>query len=624
MLLSKIIWTLPEQQQIDLLTFYASHINVHTATNRQSLFKAFSKGKALAQEDILEDRMLLSDKVIDAYLTVIESGIALCEENKVPLTTSQDAFGVSLQLGWYESDLVTIAGCQRINASHTTRIKNLLRGMTAQIPLEQYGAFDINAHVALFSNNANAMGSPRSGMSIVNSLATSKEPPSYRAAHVAFCSNPAVDVDTLRDLLKPLMTHLELEQQNYASSIEKNSNAGLVYIASTCGTLVAAMINAIIKHRNDESAVLKLLEEIGWYSSRFLNGFEVTVPSFAALCEQLSNIEREVDVAKQREVSEQPVTVSQNLLNKAYEELGLYISVADPLRAIARPNLIDLDCDKLARCCVAAIYNISLNLTMISDGTLNEHMDCVVAYQHIRRKATDMYLEMLDTNLISQETIRKTIRELFLAVENAHRPNSLEFGFDKKYSILSVVDQVIKRQVVGMDFVFECLEEKRLYRSLYNVLLENKGLTSAELERFVDECNELGSRVDDGQIELDPGKQNAKAFFLTHLIAALQNCVPMLLTKEYYPSLLSGGAPSPASLGKLLEYASSMHMIDEGDLELFATGGMAAICQHTGKEFSMAMSKMPDLNEKLIALLLQERMEKTEAAALSHAMGRYI
>lgn len=624
MLLSKIVWTLPEQQQIDLLTFYASHISVHTATNRQSLFKAFSKGKTLAQEDILEDRMLLSDQVIDAYLTVIERGIALCEENKVPLTTCQDAFGISLRLGWYESDLVTIAGCQRLNASHTTRIKNLLRGMTAQIPLEQYGAFDIHANVAFSSNNANAMGSPRSGMSIVNSLTTLKEPPSYRAAHVAFCSNPAVDVDTLRDLLKPLMTHLELEQQNYASSIEKNSNTGLVYIASTCGTLVAAMINAIIKHRNDEPAALKLLEEIGWYSSRFLNGFDVTVPSFAALCEQLSNIEREVDAAKQREVSEQPATVSQHLLNKAYEELGLYIRAADPLRATDKPNLTELNCDELAQCCVAAIYNASLKLTMINDGKLNEQMDFVSAYQQIRKNAADMYLEMLDANLISQEIMRKTIRELFLAAENAHWPNSLEFGFDTKYSIISVVDQVIKRQVVGMDFAFECLKEKRLYRSLYNVMLENKGVTSIELERFIDECNELGNQIDNGQIELAPDKQNAKAFLLNDLIIALQNCVPMLLTKEYYPALLSGCTPSSASLGKLLEYASSMYLVDAGDLELFAMGGMGEICQHTGKEFSMAMTKQPDLNEALITLLLQERMDKTEAAAPPHSMGRYI
>lgn len=619
MLLSKIIWTLPEQQQIDLLTFYADHLSVHTATDAQSLFKVFVKGKTLAQEDAMEDRMLLSDRVIDAYLNVIEKGIALCEKADVPLKNKQDQFWGSTTLGWYEADLATIAGCERINASHAARIANLLRSMTAKMPLEQF---------KIFGASSQAASAPRSGMSILSPLPRPIKHPSYKTAHIAFCANPAIDPDTLRKLIVPLMKHLEQEQQIYASSIA-NKGDGQLYAGSTCCTLVTAIINTIFKHRSEQPEVLMLLEELGWHSSRFLNGFESQLPHFSSLCQKLSNVENTIKEnaikdAKQRELADalnaQPAIASPQLLNAAYEQLGLNIQAAAPLRSPVKPNLIELDCDVLARCCAAVITDVSKRIMLINKGTMDDQLDYLVAYQQIRGNAVEMYLEMIDANLISPSTLRGTIRELFRAADAVSGPNSLE----SECSMPSVIKEIIKRQVVDMDFVFECLDKRRLYRAIHQVLLENKGVSSADLEKFIDQCNELGNQVDNGDIELDAGKQNAKAFFLAQLFMTMQNAIPMLLTKEYYPALLSGGAPSPASLGKLLEYASSMYMIDEGDLELFAMGGMEAICQHAGKEFSMAMSKMPDLNEKLITLLLQERMERTEAVALSHSKGRHI
>lgn len=614
MLLSKIIWTLPEQQQIDLLTFYADHLSVHTATDAQSLFKVFVKGKTLAQEDAMEDRMLLSDRVIDAYLNVIEKGIALCEEANVPLKSKQDQFGGGITLGWYEADLATIAGCQRLNANHTARIANLLRSMTAKMPLEEF---------EIFGASSQAASAPRSGMSISSPLPRPRKHPSYRMACIAFCANPAVDADTLRELIAPLMKHLELEQQIYASSMASKAN-GLLYAGSTCCTLVTAIMNTIFKHRSEQPEVLTLLEELGWHSTRFLNGFELQLPPFLSLCEKLSNVEDAIKETRQRELADvvnaQPDIASPQLLNAAYEQLGLNIQAAAPLRSPVKPNLIELDCDVLARCCAAVITDVSKRIMLINKGAMDDQLDYLVAYQQIRGNAVEMYLEMIDANLMSPSTLRGTIRELFRAADAVSGPNSLE----SECSMPSVIKEIIKRQIVDMDFVFECLDKRRLYRAIHQVLLENKGVSSADLERFIDQCNELGNQVDNGDIELDAGKQNAKAFFLAQLFMTMQNAVPMLLTKEYYPALLSGGAPSPASLGKLLEYASSMYMIDEGDLELFAMGGMEAICQHAGKEFSMAMSKMPDLNEKLITLLLQQRMERTEAVALHHSKGRHI
>lgn len=614
MLLSKIIWTLPEQQQIDLLTFYADHLSVHTATDAQSLFKVFVKGKTLAQEDAMEDRMLLSDRVIDAYLNVIEKGIALCEEANVPLKSKQDQFGGGITLGWYEADLATIAGCQRLNANHTARIANLLRSMTAKMPLEEF---------EIFGASSQAASAPRSGMSISSPLPRPRKHPSYRMACIAFCANPAVDADTLRELIAPLMKHLELEQQIYASSMASKAN-GLLYAGSTCCTLVTAIMNTIFKHRSEQPEVLTLLEELGWHSTRFLNGFELQLPPFLSLCEKLSNVEDAIKETRQRELADvvnaQPDIASPQLLNAAYEQLGLNIQAAAPLRSPVKPNLIELDCDVLARCCAAVITDVSKRIMLINKGAMDDQLDYLVAYQQIRVNAVEMYLEMIDANLMSPSTLRGTIRELFRAADAVSGPNSLE----SECSMPSVIKEIIKRQIVDMDFVFECLDKRRLYRAIHQVLLENKGVSSADLERFIDQCNELGNQVDNGDIELDAGKQNAKAFFLAQLFMTMQNAVPMLLTKEYYPALLSGGAPSPASLGKLLEYASSMYMIDEGDLELFAMGGMEAICQHAGKEFSMAMSKMPDLNEKLITLLLQQRMERTEAVALHHSKGRHI
>lgn len=614
MLLSKIIWTLPEQQQIDLLTFYADHLSVHTATDAQSLFKVFVKGKTLAQEDAMEDRMLLSDRVIDAYLNVIEKGIALCEEANVPLKSKQDQFGGGITLGWYEADLATIAGCQRLNANHTARIANLLRSMTAKMPLEEF---------EIFGASSQAASAPRSGMSISSPLPRPRKHPSYRMACIAFCANPAVDADTLRELIAPLMKHLELEQQIYASSMASKAN-GLLYAGSTCCTLVTAIMNTIFKHRSEQPEVLTLLEELGWHSTRFLNGFELQLPPFLSLCEKLSNVEDAIKETRQRELADvvnaQPDIASPQLLNAAYEQLGLNIQAAAPLRSPVKPNLIELDCDVLARCCAAVITDVSKRIMLINKGAMDDQLDYLVAYQQIRGNAVEMYLEMIDANLMSPSTLRGTIRELFRAADAVSGPNSLE----SECSMPSVIKEIIKRQIVDMDFVFECLDKRRLYRAIHQVLLENKGVSSADLEKFIDQCNELGKQVDNGDIELDAGKQNAKAFFLAQLFMTMQNAVPMLLTKEYYPALLSGGAPSPASLGKLLEYASSMYMIDEGDLELFAMGGMEAICQHAGKEFSMAMSKMPDLNEKLITLLLQQRMERTEAVALHHSKGRHI
>ncbi|WP_323946805.1 hypothetical protein [Aeromonas hydrophila] len=614
MLLSKIIWTLPEQQQIDLLTFYADHLSVHTATDAQSLFKVFVKGKTLAQEDAMEDRMLLSDRVIDAYLNVIEKGIALCEEANVPLKSKQDQFGGGITLGWYEADLATIAGCQRLNANHAARIANLLRSMTAKMPLEEF---------EIFGASSQAASAPRSGMSISSPLPRPRKHPSYRMACIAFCANPAVDADTLRELIAPLMKHLELEQQIYASSMASKAN-GLLYAGSTCCTLVTAIMNTIFKHRSEQPEVLTLLEELGWHSTRFLNGFELQLPPFLSLCEKLSNVEDAIKETRQRELADvvnaQPDIASPQLLNAAYEQLGLNIQAAAPLRSPVKPNLIELDCDVLARCCAAVITDVSKRIMLINKGAMDDQLDYLVAYQQIRGNAVEMYLEMIDANLMSPSTLRGTIRELFRAADAVSGPNSLE----SECSMPSVIKEIIKRQIVDMDFVFECLDKRRLYRAIHQVLLENKGVSSADLEKFIDQCNELGKQVDNGDIELDAGKQNAKAFFLAQLFMTMQNAVPMLLTKEYYPALLSGGAPSPASLGKLLEYASSMYMIDEGDLELFAMGGMEAICQHAGKEFSMAMSEMPDLNEKLITLLLQQRMERTEAVALHHSKGRHI
>lgn len=614
MLLSKIIWTLPEQQQIDLLAFYADHLSVHTATDAQSLFKVFVKGKTLAQEDAMEDRMLLSDRVIDAYLNVIEKGIALCEEANVPLKSKQDQFGGGITLGWYEADLATIAGCQRLNANHTARIANLLRSMTAKMPLEEF---------EIFGASSQAASAPRSGMSISSPLPRPRKHPSYRMACIAFCANPAVDADTLRELIAPLMKHLELEQQIYASSMASKAN-GLLYAGSTCCTLVTAIMNTIFKHRSEQPEVLTLLEELGWHSTRFLNGFELQLPPFLSLCEKLSNVEDAIKETRQRELADvvnaQPDIASPQLLNAAYEQLGLNIQAAAPLRSPVKPNLIELDCDVLARCCAAVITDVSKRIMLINKGAMDDQLDYLVAYQQIRGNAVEMYLEMIDANLMSPSTLRGTIRELFRAADAVSGPNSLE----SECSMPSVIKEIIKRQIVDMDFVFECLDKRRLYRAIHQVLLENKGVSSADLEKFIDQCNELGKQVDNGDIELDAGKQNAKAFFLAQLFMTMQNAVPMLLTKEYYPALLSGGAPSPASLGKLLEYASSMYMIDEGDLELFAMGGMEAICQHAGKEFSMAMSEMPDLNEKLITLLLQQRMERTEAVALHHSKGRHI
>lgn len=117
MILHPVLHTLPEQQQIELLTHYAN--NIIGTPNK--VFKSIR----LSQNELilhkLEDHMLSSDKVIDCYLDIIEKGIQHCLGQK-----ESELASAPQHYRWYEKDLATIVACHRLSPEHIKRIGCLL------------------------------------------------------------------------------------------------------------------------------------------------------------------------------------------------------------------------------------------------------------------------------------------------------------------------------------------------------------------------------------------------------------------------------------------------------------------------------------------------------------------
>lgn len=206
MILHPVLHTLPEQQQIDLLTYYANNIIGEGSQMPNKVFKYIllnSPNAVLAHK--LEDHMLCSDRVIDCYLDVIEKGIQHCLGQQ-----ESDMASTPQHYRWYEKDLETIATCHRLSPEHIKRIGCLL---------------DYVADLASMKSISAAM---------------------YENCFSALAVNPMVDANTLKPQLEKLTNRLQ-RQQPYVQD----------------HWILSSVVDALLAKRSDDAEIISLLKLMG-------------------------------------------------------------------------------------------------------------------------------------------------------------------------------------------------------------------------------------------------------------------------------------------------------------------------------------------------------------------------
>lgn len=545
------IYSLPEQQQIDLIRHCANNMNSH---GKNAPTQVFAASKAAS---FLEDSMLVSDGVIDAYLDLIEKGIEYCTLNDVPHIVMSNQFGIPVIDEWYEKDLIAIASCPRLSSNHIERLHHILNSVVRNVPV------------------GDSIGQV------------------FMKAHVAFCSNHLVGLGTLSALLQ------SLAQRVIKEMLLSENGEGNGFLS---GVLLDKIVDGIRKARHSESDVINLIESIGEGIGKTLKELRNPVGAAVALHSKLTSLS-ELIAHGAAQGNYRDRVVSNEEIAEAMKTVNYY--EGNPVVDLIVKNSYSVDYlnsnPDLFVDAAVLITGVAKRFKKLEfDSASNAEQEI---YIELMRRCTDLFFSLIDSDASNKVRVKAAARTIFTTIDNSFLMDHV----CKDYSLSKTLDRIIKAGFVDVDFIKSSLDAKRITRLHARAFHDNPSISIDDMEGVIVDCYKKYMSATIGELAESGVKNN-------NLYEFLADSTPILLNKKYYPALLSNQNIDVPGLANAFEMGLFLSLLDEGDIRLIAKAGMSEVCRAANERHKITLASEPALNEVVTSLMLKERLEQVDAS----------
>lgn len=550
--LHPVIHTLPEQQQIDLLTYYANNI---IGEGKQMPNKVFKSGQISQDEFIfhkLEDHMLGSDRVIDCYLDIIEKGIQHCINQKAPAMDPMASLGIAQYQGWYEKDLATIAACPRLSPEHIKRVGCLLGYLVDLVPIEATSA---------------AM---------------------YGDCFSALAVNPIVNANTLKPQLEMLINRA---QQQQAFLQGRDSECFLA------AQVLRRVIGDICSKRSDDAEIISLLEHLGRQGKTYLTN--VAKPALVVLnvFDLMGSAGNKIKMAYKPDdqVTSEQLVSAVKTFNYHHGDPRMAEFIVNNDRAStddASHYFFDF---------LRLFNDAAIRLKQINAGANNG--SGIEVYKELMRRSGRFLIDLMASGSISKEHIQSAAQTI-LKTKGTSKDADAGLGL---YSLIGMVDWIKKRGFLDSQFIIDSIESLQINKNHYCLLQENPSISISEINCVVsDVYSRFISGVESKNIPVMPAFYQYRPFLLA--------TVPMLLTAKYYPALLADKPMDVNGVVHAFEMGIYFSLFDEVDIKVMARAGMNDIYKAVKPNITKKIEENTAIHELVTGLLLQERLDQAESS----------
>lgn len=551
MILHPVLHTLPEHQQIDLLTHYANNIIGEGRRIPNKVFKSIMVSQYISIFHKLEDHMLGSNRVIDCYLDIIEKGIQHCVNHKEAAMDSMPSLGMPQYEGWYEKDLATIAACPRLSPEHIKRIVCLLSYLVDLVPIEATSA-------AMYGNCFSALA-----------------------------VNPMVDANSLKPQLEILINRSQRQQAYF------HGRDAECYLATQ---VLRGVVSNIISKRSGDTAVISLLEHMGRQGKVYLTSFAKPALAVFNVFDSMENAGYKIKTAYKFDNA-----VTNERIAYAMRTLTFYLDNKEIAEAIEKNESVsgnDASHDFMA--VLQLINATSIRLTQIEAGAIHGGPGLDECRELMRRSGRFL-INLMASGSIEKKKIQSAAHAM---LDTMSTSKNVDAGLGL-YSLIGMVNWIKERGFIDSQFITESIKNCKINGGYYSLLQKNPSISISDMERIV---SDVYSKFIDGVESQNVPDMNVFSQYRPFLLAT----VPMLLTAKYYPSLLAETPVDVEGVAHAFEMGVCLSMLDEVDIQLIARVGMDDIYQKITPNCMGKIEKNADLHNLVTGIMLQDRLRKID------------
>ncbi len=553
MILHPVLHTLPEQQQIDLLTHYANNIISEGGQIPNKVFKSIRVSHNALISHKLEDHMLSSDRVIDCYLDIIEKGIQHCVNHKEVAMDSMPSLGIPQYEGWYEKDLATIAACPRLSPEHIKRIVCLLSYLVDLVPIEATSA-------AMYGNCFSALA-----------------------------VNPMVDANSLKPQLEILINRSQRQQAYF------HGRDAECYLATQ---VLRRVVSNIISKRSSDTAVISLLEHMGRQGKVYLTRFAKPALAVFDVFDFMENAGCKIKTA-----CDFDNVVTNERVAYAMKTFTLYSGSKEIVEAIKNnesPNASGNDASHDFMILLQLINATAIRLKQIEAGAIHGGPS-IYEYRELMRRSGRFLINLMASGSIEKNKIQDAAHDMLKTMSISKNADA-GLGL---YSLIGLVNWIKEHEFIDSLFIAESIKNSKCNEGYYNLLQENPLISISDMECMI---LDIYSKFIDGVKSQNIHEMDA----LTHRRHFLFATVPMLLTSKYYPALLVDEPMDVDGVARAFEMGIYFSLFDEVDIKLMARAGMNDIYNAIKPDIMEKIEKNAATHELVTGIILQDRLSKID------------
>lgn len=555
MILHPVLHTLPEQQQIELLTHYANNIIGEVKQIPNKVFKSIRVSHNALISHKLEDHMLSSDRVIDCYLDIIEKGIQHCVNHKEVAMDSMPSLGMPQYEGWYEKDLATIAACPRLSHEHIKRIRCLLGYLVDLVPIEATSA---------------AM---------------------YGGCFSALAVNPMVDANSLKPQLEILINRIQRQQAYFQSQDVK------CYLAAQ---VLKRVVSNILSKRSGNAEIISLIEYMGRKGKVYLTRFSKPASAVSDIFDFMESAGCKIKAA-----SDFDNVVTNERVAYAMKTFTLYSGSEKIVEAIKKnesANAIGNDASRDFIILLQLINATAIRLKQIEAGAIHGGPS-IYEYRELMRRSGRFFINLMASGSIEKNKIQDAAHDMLKTMSISKNADA-GLGL---YSLIGLVNWIKEHGFIDSLFIAEAIKNSKFNEGYYSLLQENPLISFSDMECMIlDVYSKFIDGVESQNIhEMDALTQRRHFLFAT---------VPMLLTAKYYPAILVDEPMDVNGVARAFEMGIYFSLFDEVDIKLMARAGMNDIYKAIKPDIMEKIEKNAATHELVTGLLLQGRLDQAESS----------
>ncbi|MFM5296713.1 hypothetical protein ACEUAI_21000 [Aeromonas veronii] len=555
MILHPVLHTLPEQQQIDLLTHYANNIIGEVKQIPNKVFKSIRVSHNALISHKLEDHMLSSDRVIDCYLDIIEKGIQHCVNHKEVAMDSMPSLGMPQYEGWYEKDLATIAACPRLSHEHIKRIRCLLGYLVDLVPIEATSA---------------AM---------------------YGGCFSALAVNPMVDANSLKPQLEILINRIQRQQAYFQSQDAK------CYLAAQ---VLKRVVSNILSKRSSNTEIISLLEHMGRQGKAYLTRFSKPASAVFDIFDFMENAGHKINTACNFDN-----VVTNERVAYAMKTFTLYSGSEEIVEAIEKNDSANASGNDASHDFIILLQLINataIRLKQIEAGAIHGGPS-IYEYRELMRRSGRFFINLMASGSIEKNKIQDAAHDMLKTMSISKNADA-GLGL---YSLIGLVNWIKEHGFIDSLFIAEAIKNSKFNEDYYSLLQENPLISISDMEYMV---LDIYSKFIDGVKSQNIHEMEALTQRRQFLFATL----PMLLTAKYYPALLADEPMDVNGVARAFEMGIYFSLFDEVDIKLMARAGINDIYKTIKPDIMEKIEKNAATHELVTGLLLQERLEQAESS----------